>query len=99
AESLVIHCGCQRGVDTQALMLDQRAAAAHAHRQAAATEMVEHTNFFVEAQRVMKRKDVDQRSDPDLFGALDRRRQEDAWARRNAERRRMVLRHMIGVKT
>src|SRR5262245_46636841 len=98
AESLVIHRGCQRGVDTEALMLDQRSTAAYAYRQATAAEMVEHANFFVEAQRMMKRKDVDQWPDPDLFGALDRRRQENARAGRHAKRRRMVFRHMIGVK-
>ena len=47
---------------------------------------------------MMKRKDVDKWADPDFAGALDRCRQEDARARRHAERRRVVLRHVIGVK-
>ena len=79
-------------------MLDQCAAAAHAHRKAAAAEMVEHAYFFVEAQGMMQGKDVDKWADPDLAGALDRRRQEYAGAPRHAERRRMVLCHVKGVK-
>ena len=51
AERLVIHRRRQRGIDAKTLMLDQCAAAAHAHRKAAAAEMIEHAYFFVEAQR------------------------------------------------
>jgi len=47
---------------------------------------------------MVKRKDVDKRPDPDGAGALDRRRQEHARAPRHAERRRVVLRHVIAVK-
>jgi len=99
AERLVIHRRRQPGIDAKTLVLYQCAAAAYTDCKAAAAKMVEHAYFFVEAQGMMKREDVDKRADPDLVRTLDRRRQEHARAPRHAERRRMVLRHMIGVKT
>ena len=97
-EGLLIHARCHSGVDPKTLMLDESSAAADADRQAAAAKMVEHANFFVKAQRVIERQDVHQWAKPDFSGALDRRGQKNAGARGHPERRRMVLREVVGLE-
>jgi hypothetical protein len=52
-------------------------------------------DFFIDPQRVIERQHVDQRSQPEALRALDRRSNENARARRHAERRRVVLRQVI----
>src|SRR5262249_47432090 len=61
--------------------------------------MVEHADFFVEAQRVVERQYVDKRAQPDGACALYRACQKYAWARRHSEWGRVVLGKMIAVET
>src|SRR5262249_40270533 len=60
--------------------------------------MVEHADFFVEAQRVVERQYVDKRAQPDGACALYRACQKYAWARRHSEWGRVVLGKMIAVE-
>ncbi len=47
---------------------------------------------------MVERQGIDQRPEPQFFGALRDRGQEHARRRPHAERRRMVLGHVIGVE-
>jgi hypothetical protein len=57
-KSFLIHCGRHRRIDPETLVLDERSAAADADRQTAAAQVVEHADFFVQAQRVIKRQHI-----------------------------------------
>ena len=60
------------GLDPITLMLDQCAATADAEQETALAEMVQHADFFIDAQRVIERQYVNQRSQLDFMRALDR---------------------------
>src|SRR5215472_13908491 len=61
--------------------------------------MVEHADFFREADRMIERKQVDQRPEVEPLGALRNRGQEDTGRGRHAERGRVMLGQMVRVKT
>ena len=94
-ESLVIHLGRVRRIDTETCVLEQRAAAPDADHQPPARQMVEHADLLVEPERMVERQHIDQRPEPQRLRARDRCGEENAWARRHAERRRMVLGKVI----
>jgi len=83
------------GIDPIAFVLDERAAAAHADHEAAAAHVIEHADFFVNAQRVIERQHVNQGAKPQGPRALDRRSEKDAGACRQPKRRRMVFGQVI----
>src|SRR5215471_2408195 len=97
-ERFLIHRRCLSGIDSKSLMLDERTAAAHAHSQASAAQMVEHADFLVEPQGVIERQHVHKRTQPDGACPLYRACQKYAWARRHSERGRVMLGKMIAVE-
>src|SRR5262249_32100089 len=99
SECFLIHGRCLRGIDSKTLMFDERTAAAHAHGQTAAAQLVEHADFFVEAQRVVKRQYVDERTQPDGTCPLNGACQKHAWARRHSQWGRVMLGEVIAVET
>src|SRR6476620_5117138 len=74
-------------------------AAADADVEPPVAEMVEHADFLGEPQRMMDGQHIHQRSEAQTNGALGDRGKEYAGRRRQAERRRMVLAHMVGPET
>jgi hypothetical protein len=56
-------------------------------------------HFFGEPQRVVGGQHVHQRAEAKTLGALRHRGKEDARRRREAERRRMMLAHVVGPKS
>jgi hypothetical protein len=61
-KSFLIHGRRHRRIDPKTLVLNERSAAADADRQAAAAQLVEHADFFVQAQRMIKRQHIDERA-------------------------------------
>ena len=88
----------QIGVDAEIVQLMRRGAAADADLEPAMAQMIEHTDFFGEPQRMMRRQHIDQRAEADAFGALGDSGKEHARRRRQIERRRVMLAHVIGAK-
>ncbi len=87
------------GIDAEILQLMRRGAAADADLEPAAAQMIEHADFFGEPQRMMGGQDVDQGAEADAPGALRHRGEKHAGRRRQVERRRMMLAHVIGAKS
>ena len=85
-------------IDSPISQLVRRGAAADADLDAASAQMIEHADFFGEPQRVMRRQHIDQGAEAKASGALRNRRQKNARRRRQIERRRVVLAHMIGAE-
>src|ERR1700709_1271486 len=65
----------------------------------AAAQMIEHADFFGQPQRMVRRQHIDQRTETQAFGPLRDCCEKDARRRRQVERRRMVLAHMVGAKS
>ena len=85
-------------LDAEIGNLEGRDALADADLEPAAAHLVEHADLFDQAQRIVKRQGIDQRAEAQSLGALRHRREEYARRRRHAERRRVVLRQVIGVE-
>src|ERR1700730_7558535 len=60
--------------------------------------MIEHADFLDQAQRMVERHRPDERPEPEPLGALGDRGQKDAGRWRHAERRRMMLGHVIAIE-
>ena len=86
------------GIDAEIVQLVRRGATADANLEPAATQMVEHADFLGEPERMMRRQHVDQRTEAQPPGALRHRSQKHARRRRQIERRRMMLAHVIGTE-
>src|ERR1044071_203109 len=78
---------------------DLRGAAAEADLEPAVAELVEHTNLFEEAKRVIERQRVHHGAKTNFLGALRDRSHKNAGRGRHADRRRVMLGKMIGVET
>ena len=81
------------------MQLMRRRAAADPDLDPALAQVIQHADFFGEPQRMVRRQHVDQRTEPQALGALRDRCEEDARRRRQVERRRMVLAHVVGAKS
>ena len=97
--AFLVERGGRFGGDAEIGELVRRAAAPDAELEPAARHLVEHADFFQEAQRIDQRQRVDQRADAQPFGALRDRGEKHAGRTGCAERRRMVLGDQVGVKT
>ena len=86
-------------IDAEIVQLMRRRAAADADLDPALAQMIQHADFFGEPQRMMRRQHVDQRAEAQALGALRHRGQEHARRRRQIERRRMMLAHVIGAES
>ena len=95
--ALVVDALRLRRVHAVVAELVGRDAAAHADLEPAAAHVVEHADFFREAQRVVQGQRVDQRPEQDFFGALRDGRVEHRRRRAHAQRRRMVLGRVVAV--
>ena len=84
-------------VDAVVARLDRRDAAPDAELETPAAHLVEHADFLDQAQRMIERQRVDQRpAEPPR--TLRDCGEENAGRGCHAERRRVVLGHVIGVK-
>src|SRR5207244_8761775 len=77
---------------------DGRNAAAHAEREPAAREQVEHADFVVEAVRVVPGQAEGECAQAQALRALDHRREQHARRGVDRERRALVLGEHVGVK-
>jgi hypothetical protein len=93
-----IHLLPMVGIDPEISGLDRRDAAADAELEAPPAQRVEHADLLDQAQRVMERKRVDQRTEAQALRALGDRGEENAGRGGKAERRRVMLGGMIGVE-
>src|ERR1700749_1077137 len=98
-ESLGIDLGRLLRVHSEIADLVRRGAAPESDFQAPAAHLVEHADFLENAQRMAYAKRVDQRAKAQAFGTLGYSGQHDAGRRRHAERRRVMLGDMVGVKS
>jgi hypothetical protein len=98
AVSLDIHRLCLVRIDVEIVQFMRRRAAADPDLDAAPAQMVQHADFLGQPQRVVSRQHVDQCAEPQALGTLRSGCEEDARRRRQIERRRMVLAHMVGAK-
>ena len=87
------------GIDAEEGGLVGRGAAADAQLEAAAAHLVEHADLFGQAQRMIEAERIDQRAETERGGALGDGGEEQAGRGRHAERRAVMLGHMIGVET
>ena len=71
--------------------------APNAELETAPAEIVEHADFLDQPHGIIQRQDIDQRPEQDLFGALGHGGEEHAGRGRHAERRRVMLGHVIAV--
>jgi hypothetical protein len=71
--------------------LDRRNAPSHSEFKAAAAHLVEHADFFNQAQRMIKREQIYERTEAKSLGTLRDRRQENTGRRRITQWRSMVL--------
>ena len=85
-------------IDAEIVELVRRGAAADADLDATAAEVIQHADFLGEPQRVVRRQHVDQRAETDAARALGDGGQEHARRRRQVERRRVMLAHVIRAK-
>jgi hypothetical protein len=85
-------------IDAEILQFMRRSAPPDAPFEAAAAEVVEHTDLFREPQRMMHRQHIDERPQPNALRPLRDRREKHAGRGRHAEGRRMMLAHVIGAK-
>jgi hypothetical protein len=76
-----------------------RDAAADADLEPAVAEVVEHADFLDQAQRRIKRQQIDQRPKPHAPGRARQRAEIDARDRHHIERRRVVLGNMQAIDT
>jgi hypothetical protein len=86
-------------VDPEIVQLMRRGAAADADLDAAAAEMIQHADLLGESQRMMRRQHIDQCAEANARGALRDGGEEHARRRRQIERRRVMLAHVIGAET
>src|SRR6516164_5048365 len=85
-------------IDAEKPDLDRRDTAADAKQKAATAHLVEHADLFDQAQRVVKRQQIDHRSKAQMPSSLSHCGQKDTRRRRIAERRRVMLGQMIAVE-
>src|SRR5262245_21695265 len=75
-----------------------RGSTAEADLQPPAANLVKHTDFFDQPNRMVKRQRIDQRAETKSLCALRHGSQEYAGRRCHAERRRVMLGNMIGIE-
>ena len=95
---LVEHFPADVQVNVELLGLHRRDAPAYAQVKAAVAEVIQHTDFVVQADGIVEGQQEHQRPQPQPGGALRRRSQEHRRRRRYAERRYVVLRQVVAVK-
>ena len=95
---LVEHIPAYFQVNVELLGLHRRDPPPHSQVQASVAEVVQHTDFVVQADGVVEGQQEHQRSQPQPGGALRRRGQEHRRRRRHAEGRDVMLRQVVAVK-
>ena len=83
--------------DAEMAELEERDAAPHAELEPAPPEMVQHADFLRQPDRVVEREDVDQGAKQHRPRPLGDGGEENAGGGRHAERRRVMLRHVVAV--
>ena len=87
-----------RRIDSIKTQFRRRRAAPEADEQASAAQLVQHTDFLRQPQRVIERQRIDHRPEPQLLGAHGDSGQKNIGRRCHAKRGAMMLGQMIGVK-
>jgi hypothetical protein len=95
---LAVHLWRLRRVDRKSCNLDRRGAAAQPEFETAAAHVVEHHHFLGHPQRMVHRRDVEERPEAQPRRALCHRGQKDAGGGRHAERRRVMLGDVVGAE-
>src|SRR6516225_5465888 len=85
-------------IDPVGFELHGRDAAANADVEAPPAQVIEHAQLLEQAQRMIERKQVKQRAEPDAPGLARGSGEKDAWRRRRGKRRGVVLGQMIAVE-
>src|SRR6185437_7259541 len=96
-ERLFIELGFLIRIDPEIAGFDRRDAAADAELEASPAHLIEHANLFDQVERMMDGQGVDKRAEAQLPSALRERRHEDARRRGDAQRRAVVLGHVVAV--
>ena len=94
----MVHRAGLREIERVVRGLERRHAAADAELETPAAHLVEHADFLDQAQRMIKRQEIDQRAEAQPVGALRQRREENSGRRRAADRRAVMLGEVIAVK-
>ena len=94
-----VHVRTFRVIDAVIAHLERRYAAPDSHFEAPAAHLIEHADLLHQAQRMVQRQTINQRPEAKAFGALCNGGQEQVRRRRHAQRRRVMLGHMVGADT
>ena len=94
----MIHCLGLGEVEPIGRRLIHRDAAADPELEAAAAQLIDHANLFDQAERVVKRQQIDQRAETQFRRALRQRREDQRGGGGGAEWRRVVLGDVIAVE-
>src|SRR5579883_3635247 len=78
--------------DAMQTELERRHAASDANLETSAAQVVEHADLFDQPQRLVKRQQVNQRTEMEALRMLGRSREKDVRRRGHPERGRMMLR-------
>ena len=97
-ERLAVDVGRLLGADAEKADLVRRGAAPHAEFETAAAQLIEHADLFREANGIVDRQQVDERAEAYALRPLRDGGEPDARGGRKAERRAVVLAHLIDVE-